>query len=55
MNSFSRTLDSTPSYLLDPVLSSGELSTKQKEDLENQIRAWNFYKGYHWEELPEQD
>lgn len=34
---------------------SGELTTKQVDRLRKIKTAWNFYEGYHWEELPEQD
>lgn len=33
----------------------GELDPKQTERLRKIKQAWNFYEGYHWEELPEQD
>ena len=33
----------------------GELDSKQVERLKRIKRAWNFYEGYHWEEMPEQD
>lgn len=33
----------------------GELDNKQIERLKRMKRAWNFYEGYHWEEMPEQD
>lgn len=33
----------------------GELDNKQVERLKRMKRAWNFYEGYHWEEMPEQD
>lgn len=33
----------------------GELDNKQVERLKRIKRAWNFYEGYHWEEMPEQD
>ena len=33
----------------------GELDNKQVERLKKIKRAWNFYEGYHWEEMPEQD
>ena len=34
---------------------SGELDAKQTSRLEKIRKAWDFYEGYHWEELPEQD
>ena len=33
----------------------GELDNKQVERLKRIKRAWNFYEGYHWEEMPEMD
>jgi len=33
----------------------GELDAKDVERLRRIREAWNFYDGYHWEELPEQD
>ena len=33
----------------------GELDAKWKDRLERIAQAWDFYEGYHWEELPEQD
>ena len=33
----------------------GELDNRQVERLRRIKQAWNFYDGYHWEELPEQD
>ena len=33
----------------------GELDNKQVERLKRIKRAWNFYEGYHWEEMPELD
>lgn len=33
----------------------GELDNKQVERLKKIKRAWNFYEGYHWEEMPELD
>ncbi len=33
----------------------GELDSKQSERLRKIKQAWNFYEGYHWEDLPEQD
>lgn len=33
----------------------GELDNKQVERLRRIKLAWNFYEGYHWEEMPEQD
>lgn len=33
----------------------GELDNKQVERLKKIKRAWNFYEGYHWEEMPEMD
>ena len=33
----------------------GELDNRQIERLKRIKRAWNFYEGYHWEEMPEQD
>lgn len=32
-----------------------ELDAKQSERLRKIRQAWNFYEGYHWEDLPEQD
>lgn len=32
-----------------------ELNNKQIERLKRLKRSWNFYEGYHWEEIPEQD
>ena len=32
-----------------------ELSSEQVIRRERIRRAWNFYEGYHWEELPETD
>lgn len=34
---------------------SGELDQKQSNRLYKIKQAWNFYEGYHWEEMPEQD
>lgn len=33
----------------------GELDNKQVDRLKKIKRAWNFYEGYHWEEMPELD
>lgn len=33
----------------------GELDNRQVERLKRIKRAWNFYEGYHWEELPDMD
>lgn len=33
----------------------GELDNKQTLRLKKIKRAWNFYEGYHWEEMPETD
>lgn len=33
----------------------GELDNKQVDRLRRIKLAWNFYEGYHWEEMPEQD
>ena len=33
----------------------GELDSQQIERLKKIRRAWNFYEGYHWEEMPEVD
>lgn len=33
----------------------GELDNRQVERLRRIKQAWNFYDGYHWEDLPEQD
>jgi hypothetical protein len=33
----------------------GELDNKQIERLKRIRRAWNFYEGYHWEEMPDVD
>lgn len=33
----------------------GHLSPDDSERLKRMRRAWNFYDGYHWEEIPEQD
>lgn len=33
----------------------GELDNKQTERLRKIRQAWNFYEGYHWEDMPEQD
>lgn len=33
----------------------GELDNRQVSRLKRIKRAWNFYEGYHWEEMPEQD
>lgn len=33
----------------------GELDNRQVERLRRIKLAWNFYDGYHWEEMPEQD
>ena len=33
----------------------GELDNRQVERLKRIKQAWNFYDGYHWEEMPEQD
>ena len=33
----------------------GELDNRQTERLRRITEAWNFYEGYHWEELPDQD
>lgn len=33
----------------------GELDNRQVERLRRIKQAWNFYDGYHWEEMPEQD
>ena len=33
----------------------GELDSKQSDRLKRIKRAWNFYEGYHWEEMPEQE
>lgn len=33
----------------------GELDNKQIARLKKYRKEWNFYEGYHWEELPEQD
>lgn len=33
----------------------GELDNKQVHRLKRINRAWNFYEGYHWEEMPEMD
>lgn len=32
-----------------------ELNNKQIERIKRLKRNWNFYEGYHWEEIPEQD
>lgn len=34
---------------------SGELDAKQTDRLAKIKQAWDFYEGYHWENLPEQD
>ena len=34
---------------------SGELDQYQSNRLYEIKKAWNFYEGYHWEEMPEQD
>lgn len=34
---------------------TGELDADQQERLNRIKRAWNFYEGYHWEELPRKD
>lgn len=34
---------------------SGELDQYQSHRLYEIKKAWNFYEGYHWEEMPEQD
>lgn len=33
----------------------GELDAKQADRLKRIRQAWNFYDGYHWEDMPEQD
>jgi len=33
----------------------GELDNRQVERLRRIKQAWNFYEGYHWEDMPEQD
>jgi len=33
----------------------GDISDKDVKRLQNIRRAWNFYEGYHWEELPDND
>lgn len=34
---------------------SGELDPRQVERLKRIKQAWNFYEGYHWEEMPDMD
>lgn len=38
---------------LSPLFS--EMTVEQRDFYEKVVRAWNFYEGYHWEELPPQE
>lgn len=40
---------------LSMLTMQGELSNEQVDKLEKIKRAWNFYEGYHWEDIPQTD
>lgn len=55
MIGFERRRDFDDFFNMSLVGVQGELDNKQVERLKKIKRAWNFYEGYHWEEMPEQD
>lgn len=55
MIGFERRRDFNDFFNTSLVGLQGELDNKQVERLRRIKQAWNFYEGYHWEEMPEQD
>ena len=55
MIGFERRRDFNDFFNTSLVGLQGELDNKQVERLRRIKTAWNFYEGYHWEEMPEQD
>lgn len=55
MLGFERVRSFNDLYNVSLVGLQGELDAKQSERLTRIRRYWNFYEGYHWEELPEQE
>jgi hypothetical protein len=56
MIGFERTRGSFDDYFNSSMIGiEKELDAKQSERLRKIRTAWNYYEGYHWEELPEQD
>ena len=54
MMSFTRKL-THDNLNLSMISSQGNLTTDESDKLERIKRAWNFYDGYHWEEIPSTD
>ena len=55
MIGFERRRDFNDFFNTSLVGLQGELDNKQVDRLRRIKLAWNFYEGYHWEEMPEQD
>lgn len=55
MIGFERRRDFDDLFNMSLVGLQGELDSRQIERLKRIKRDWNFYEGYHWEEIPEQD
>ena len=55
MIGFERRRDFNDFFNTSLVGLQGELDNKQVDRLRKIKLAWNFYEGYHWEEMPEQD
>jgi hypothetical protein len=41
--------------VITSIMRFGDLDEVQRERLSRIMRAWNFYEGYHWEDIPETD
>ena len=56
MIGFERTRGDFDDYFNTSLIGlQGELDSKQIERLKRIKRNWNFYEGYHWEEMPDMD
>lgn len=56
MIGFERHRENDDLYLNTSIIGlKGELNPKQEARLRKIRQEWNFYEGFHWEELPEQD
>lgn len=52
-NSFDRQLEDKVNMGL--ILSDPSITSEDKRRVENILRNWNFFEGYHWEEVPDID